>query len=80
MWETLKQSGALLGIAIFFVYAGLEYSVGQWSYTLFVESRAIQPETAGIWVSIYWGTFTFGRIAAGFIGTRVSTTRCSGQV
>ena len=74
MWETLKQSGALLGIAIFFVYAGLEYSVGQWSYTLFVESRAIQPETAGIWVSIYWGTFTFGRIAAGFIGTRVSTT------
>ena len=72
MWDTLKQSGALFGIAIFFIYTGLEYSVGQWSYTLFVESRAIAPERAGIWVSIYWGMFTFGRIAAGAIGPRLS--------
>ncbi len=73
MWNTLKQSGALLGIAIFFVYTGLEYSIGQWSYTLFVESRAIAPERAGLWVSLYWGMFTFGRIAAGAIGPRTSS-------
>jgi fucose permease len=62
----------LLSIAIFFVYSGLEYSIGQWSYTLFVESRDIAPDLAGIGVSIYWGLFTFGRIMAGVIGPRLS--------
>jgi fucose permease len=72
MWETFKQPAVLLGIVIFFIYAGMEVSVGQWSYTLFVEARDITPNVAGIWVSVYWGTFTVGRVLAGFIGTRLS--------
>lgn len=72
MRETFKQLPVLLGIVIFFIYAGMEVSVGVWSYTLFVEARDVAPDMAGIWVSIYWGTFTVGRILAGVIGTRLS--------
>jgi fucose permease len=72
MRETITKPAVWLGIAIFFIYAGMEVSVGQWSYTLFVESRDIAPDVAGIWVSIYWGTFTVGRIIAGLISTRLS--------
>lgn len=59
-------------VLLFFIYAGAEVSVGQWAYTLFTESRSIKPVTAGIWVSIYWGVFTIGRLLAGVIANRLS--------
>lgn len=86
MWRTLRLPLAWFGIGLFFIHSGLEASAGQWSYTLFTEEyridlqtsahhlfsegRGITPEIAGVVVSIYWGSFTLGRVLFGFIGDR----------
>lgn len=72
---TLRLPLAWLGIMTFVLYAGLEVSAGQWSFSLFTEGRAIAPGTAGIWVSLYWGTFTLGRFLFGFISDRFDIDR-----
>lgn len=65
--QTLKYLPAVLSILLFFIYTGIEMSVGHWSYTLLTESRGISTALAGFWVSAYWGSFTVGRILAGFL-------------
>jgi fucose permease len=72
---TLGMLTVWLGIAVFFFSSGVELSVGQWSFTLFTESRAVSVNRAGLWVSIFWGSLTFGRILFGFITERIGPTR-----
>ena len=67
LFQTLKYLPAILSILLFFIYTGIEMSVGHWAYTLFTESRGISTAQAGFWVSVYWGSFTIGRILAGFL-------------
>jgi fucose permease len=61
-----------LSIALFLVYTGLETAAGQWSYTLFTESRQTPPALAGLWVSLYWANLAFGRLLFGFVVNRTS--------
>jgi len=68
---TLRIPVVWLGITLFFLYTGVEITAGRWSSSLFMEGRNIKAEAAGLWVSAYWGLFTFGRIAAGFVGRRL---------
>jgi fucose permease len=63
--ETLRRPSVWLNMVLFFIYVGSEASLGMWAYTLLTESRGIKPETAGLWVSSYWGAFTTARIVAG---------------
>lgn len=70
--STLRLAFVWMMIVLFFVYTGVEVSVGQWSFTLLTESRAIAPTTAGVWVSLYWGSFTAGRFLLGFIADRIA--------
>jgi fucose permease len=65
--ETLRLPLVWLGIALFAVLTGLEVSAGQWSFSLFTGSRHVAREIAGLWVSVYWGSFTVGRIFFGAI-------------
>ncbi len=65
--DTLKIPAAWIGIVLFFVYAGLESSPGTWMYPLYNQERGIAAATAGFWVSVYWGSFTVGRIFFGAI-------------
>lgn len=67
MTETLKYSPALLSALLFFIYTGIEMTLGHWAYTFFTEARGISTGLAGFWVSGYWGAFTVGRILAGFL-------------
>ena len=71
MLQTLTHFPALLSILLFFIYTGIEMSIGHWTYTLFTESRAIGTALAGFWVSAYWGSFTVGRILAGFLAHKL---------
>jgi fucose permease len=64
--DTLRLPAVWMGITLFFVFTGLQVTGGQWSYTLFTEGRSIAPAVAGMWVSIYWGSLTVGRILVGF--------------
>jgi fucose permease len=63
--NTLRLPMAWLSMNIFFVYTGLEAATGTWAYSLFTEARALSAMTAGMWVSIYWGALTVGRLLAG---------------
>lgn len=60
--------GAWLGIAAFFVYSGVEASIGAWTYTLLTEGRRTAPVEAGLIVSLYWGSLTGGRLLAAVTG------------
>jgi len=71
--QTLKHLPSWLSIALFFVYTGIEFSMGHWSYTLLTKSRSVNPEIAGLLVSGYWGFFTIGRVLAGFLSYRIKS-------
>lgn len=73
--ETLGQSGTRWSILMFFVYAGIELSLGYWAYTLLTESRDIAPAAAGLWAGGYWGLFMIGRILAGLYAARLGVQK-----
>lgn len=69
--ETLRHPKVWLSALLFFIYVGGEVSLGAWTYSLLVESRHIDPATAGLWAGSYWATFTVGRVIAGLYARRV---------
>jgi fucose permease len=69
--ETLRGGRVWLSMFLFFVYMGIEVTLGTWAYTLLTESRGVSPRLAGFFMASYWGIFTFGRIAAGLYTRRV---------
>jgi fucose permease len=71
MSETLRQPQVWLSVLLFFLYVGAEVSLGTWTYSLLVESRGIDPTTAGLWAGSYWATFTIGRVIAGLYAKRI---------
>jgi fucose permease len=72
VWSTLSLPIVWVGIGIFALFAGLESSAGQWSKSIFFESRGIAETVASNWVAFYWLSFTIGRIIFGFIVQRVA--------
>ncbi|HET9496515.1 MAG TPA: MFS transporter [Chloroflexia bacterium] len=72
MRRTLALPAAWLSILLFFLYSGLEFSAGIWLYTLLTEARGVQPAEAGVWVSVYWGALTVGRLVSGAIVARIT--------
>ena len=72
---TAHRATVGLGIALFFVYTGLEVTAGQWTYSLLTEARGIAPAVAGISVGLYWGSLTAGRLVFGTLTRRVSAER-----
>jgi fucose permease len=78
--STLRLPVVWLSMAVFSIYTGLEAAAGVWTYSLFTEARAIPSSTAGMWVSVYWGGLTAGRllsgIAVGFVPVRLLLRLC----
>lgn len=72
MFRTLRLPSAWLSMLLFFLYTGLEVSAGQWLYTLLTEARRMSPALAGVWVSVYWGGLTAGRLLSGVIVARIT--------
>lgn len=61
-----------VGLAVFFLYTGIEVAAGQWSFTLLTESRDVGEAAAGLLIAGYWGSLTIGRIAMGVAGDRIT--------
>ena len=74
-FETLRQPIVLISVLFFFVYGGVEIGTGQLANTLLTEARGIAPQTASLWVSLYWGSFTAMRLLVGVIALRVPDNR-----
>ena len=62
--QTLALPAARLAAATFVVYAGVEASLGAWTYTWLTAARGLPPTEAGAIVSLYWGGLTAGRVLA----------------
>jgi fucose permease len=71
----LKNRLVWLQVVMFFLYVGLEFTVGQWSFTLFTESRGMDAETAGVLAGGYYAAIGVGRVIAGLISASVGLDR-----
>lgn len=69
--ETLRAPAVLQAMILFFIFTGIESAAGNWSFTLFSESRGTDPAAAASWVGLYWGSFAMGRFLYGFIADRL---------
>ncbi len=68
MAATLRVPAAWLGMAVFIAYAGVEASIGAWTFTLLTEARLMPTVEAGLLASLYWGGITGGRLLAAAAG------------
>jgi len=73
--ETLSRPLVWLGMGVFFIYTGVEFVAGQWSYSLLTLERGVSDGVAGVWVSLYWGGLMVGRVLFGFVADRVPLAR-----
>ncbi len=71
LWETLLRIVTWVSILMFLLYTGAEFTLGNWTYTLFTESRGVSPQLAGLWAGGFWATFTIGRVFAGLYAHRI---------
>ena len=71
--EILHHKGLLSGMLLFFFYVGSETAVGLWSASYLRSARDVTIAHAGLWVSIYYGSITAGRILVGFIVEKIGT-------
>ena len=75
MLATLKLPAAWFSLLAFFLYTSAEIGLGFWAFTLLTESRGVLLATAGLWVTLYWGSFTVGRIVAGVLAPKLGEMR-----
>jgi fucose permease len=73
--HALRHPLVRLQVVVFFLYAGLEFTVGQWVFTLFTESRAVRTEVAGILASGYFGAIGVGRVLFGAVADQIGVDR-----
>jgi fucose permease len=69
--ELLRMPIVWVILALFFAYVGVEVVAGQWSYSLFTQSRGMPAALAGVIVSAYWASLTGGRLLFGLLVNRI---------
>jgi len=67
----LRSVPVWLLIALFLLYVGLEFMVGQWCFTLLTEGRGVRTDVAGLAAGGYYGSIGVGRVLAGAVAPRV---------
>ncbi len=75
MRATLQRPLVWLQIAIFALYTGLEFMVGNWCFTLLTEARHVSPESAGLLVTGYYGSIGLGRVVLGGLSDWIGVDR-----
>jgi len=73
--ETLREPLVWISLSVFFIYTGLEFTFGQWCFTLLTESRHVSTELAGIFTGVYFAAIGIGRILLGAIVDRIGLNR-----
>ena len=73
--DTLRQPVVWLGMLIFFFYSGVEIATAQWSYSLLTLGRGVPETSAGLFVTLYWGSLMGGRIIFGIFADRLPLIR-----
>lgn len=68
--EPLKIKGAKIALISFFLYCGVEMTMGLWGSSFLISQKGIAAATAAQWVSFYWGGLTLGRLVSGFLAIK----------
>lgn len=68
---TLGLPVVAASICAFFLYTGVEFTFGNWGFTLLSEGRGITPEAAGLAATLFWASLTAGRLLFAFIELRL---------
>lgn len=71
----LRLPVVLVSLLLFLLYTGVESTTGQWTFTLFTESRSAPTYLAGLMTSLFWAMLTAGRIVFGAASDRIGISR-----
>ena len=66
-----KVSAIRVGWAVFFLTVGLEFTVGTWANTYFVNALNIAKDTSALLLSLYYVGITTGRIVSGLLAIKL---------
>lgn len=69
--DTLRLPAVWLMLAIVAFYGSIEVGGGQLVNSLFTGARAVDVRLSSYWISIYWLTFTIGRMLMGVLVDRI---------
>jgi fucose permease len=61
----------LYGMALFFLYSGVELSIGLWTNSYLIEVIGLIPSVSGFYVAGYYGSIMTGRFLSGIISNRL---------
>lgn len=75
MRATLGKPLVWLQMLQFFLYVGLEFTLGQWNFTILTESRQLPASIAGPLASGYYCAIGIGRVIAGVFAARIGLDR-----
>lgn len=70
--DILKIKGVLTGILSLGLYCSMEFLLGTWGATYIVNALSISPDTAAMWVSLYYGGIMLGRMISGFVSMKLN--------
>jgi len=65
-----RPAGVLALLTAFLLVAGIEGGAGAWTFTFLTEGRSISDPLAGLLVTGFFASFTFGRVTLGIAGDR----------
>lgn len=69
----LSIEGVRPVLIVFLFYCGIEATMGLWGSTYLIEVKGMDVATAASWVSLFYGSITFGRFISGFVTMRMSS-------
>jgi fucose permease len=61
----------VFGMALFFLYSGVELSIGLWTNSYLIEVIGLIPSVSGFYVASYYGSIMTGRFLSGIISNRL---------
>lgn len=70
--DVLKTSGVVTSILSLGLYCSMEFLLGTWGATFIVNTLGLSPDTAAMWVSLYYGGIMLGRVISGFVSMKYS--------
>jgi len=73
--DIFSKRGVVASIFSIGFYCCMEFIVGTWGATFFVNVFSFSPDRASLWVSLYYGGIMLGRLISGFISEKLGDKR-----
>ncbi len=70
--DILKTNGIITSIISLGLYCSMEFLLGTWGATYIINTLGLSPDTAAMWVSLYYGGIMLGRVISGFLSMKCS--------